>query len=144
VRACGEVSDLRGLTGHDHVCWVYDEISELVSIATEFLAEGLRSGEQVVSIGGHEGSDIARALRAQAELEQAARGAVSVTSLAAIYGPDDVVDPASQVSVYVDATRQALRAGFTGSAWSLTRRPFWAARRDMTRSPVTSTSSTAP
>jgi uncharacterized protein YbjT (DUF2867 family) len=52
MRSAGVVDGGQGLGSHDHLCWVYDDTAEMLTVAEEFLADGIRSGHRVGYIGG--------------------------------------------------------------------------------------------
>lgn len=101
MRTAGVIEDARGLGGHDHVCWAYQDPDDLRSQVREFLVEGLALGERVNYIAAGDIATLAAELRDLDGLEEALRrGAAQVTSLEATYPVNTVIEPIAQVQSY--------------------------------------------
>jgi hypothetical protein len=112
VRATGTVDEARGLGPGGHYCLAFDDRAEFRRQATAFLREGLEQGDRVLYVADGSAAELAEVA---AELGAGARpGGVEVVAVRSIYGADEVVDPATQVRTYADATSAALADGFTG------------------------------
>ncbi|WP_367127635.1 MEDS domain-containing protein [Saccharothrix sp. HUAS TT1] len=115
MRRSGLTDRVSGLGAHDHVCWHYRDGQEFRARAREFLADGLDRGLQVWYVAAGAVAELAEDLRGDDSLAAALRtGAARVVSLDATYPVGAVVEPASQVRAYADATAAALAAGFAG------------------------------
>ncbi|ANZ40430.1 hypothetical protein BBK82_34865 [Lentzea guizhouensis] len=115
MRRSGVVENVRGFGLHDHVCWRFDDRTQLRDRAAEFLADGLRLGQTVRYIGSGAVDRLREELAGTDVLRAALRdGTAQVTSLDDAYPVGTVIDPAAQVRAYAAATEQAVADGFTG------------------------------
>lgn len=114
-RAVGLTSDGCHFGDHDHICWAFEDRSDFVTRAIEFLADGLRRGLRVAYV--------APASPAALERELAPLGDVPglltdrrllIASLLQMYPSGSVIDPDHQVEEYRRAARTAVADGFRG------------------------------
>lgn len=123
ARECGALDSAAGLAPRGHVCWAFEGRAEYRARAVQYLRDGLAEGQWIEYVG----SGNAEALRAElAECDDLNRafetGAIAVNSVDEFYAfepetmddPDKVVDPDSAVLARMEATEQALAAGYTG------------------------------
>ncbi len=109
------VQGRRSSASHDHVCWSYASGAEFRCRAGEFLAEGLKQGQQVCYVGSGEPGALTATLRRLDGIEAAlASSAARVASLEAGYPTGAAIEPDDQVRVYSAATERALAAGYRG------------------------------
>jgi anti-anti-sigma regulatory factor len=114
VRLSGVTETAQGFGTHDHLCWVYDEPSELYAPVMDFLADGLAQGQRVCYVASGDTVQWSEYLRDLDKPNGARRkGAAQVLRLREVY-TDEVVEPARQMQTYAAATEDALAAGFTG------------------------------
>jgi anti-anti-sigma regulatory factor len=115
MRLPGVVDSARGLGARSHLCWRYEDHSEFVVRAQEFLSDGLAAGERACCIAPGDVAVLTGQLRELDGLDEAIdRGALRVESLDTLYPVGTTIDPAIQIRTYAAATRDALAAGFTG------------------------------
>jgi len=101
----------------DHICALYSTTPELAQIVGDFLAEGLRRGEQCWYVAsGEEAGDIAMALGALGIDTQAAllSGSLSLIGSDAAYAIRDGFDPEGTLGIFNAAIENAHVDGFTG------------------------------
>jgi anti-anti-sigma regulatory factor len=104
----------RRLGHHDHLCWPYHDLDDFVSVAVEFLADGVALGQRIAYIG--DGS--AEVLRTRiGDLDGIDdlldRGAATVQPVEGVYRAGGT-SPESQVASYRAATQAALEDGYQG------------------------------
>ncbi|MBB2936056.1 anti-anti-sigma regulatory factor [Amycolatopsis bartoniae] len=115
MRTSGVSTSGRGFGVHDHVCWSYDDHADFLARAVEFLTEGLHLGLRTAFVAPGAADELrAQLSRAEPLARALADGALTVESLDGVYGPDEVVDPETQVAAYAAATEAALAQGFRG------------------------------
>jgi two-component system, chemotaxis family, sensor kinase Cph1 len=105
------------LSPGDHVCALYRSKSELVGIASEFLAEGLQRSERCwyLPAADHPGSLRAALEDRGVDVQDATRrGALSILSSNAAYSVRGDFDPEETMAVFSSAIEQALTDGFNG------------------------------
>ncbi|GGU18480.1 MEDS domain-containing protein [Lentzea flava] len=113
MRTSGVTDVVVGLNPNDHLCWPFDDFAEFRARAAEFLADGLQLGQRACYVA--RGDDLATHLEAEPVLAEAVRdGRVDVVSLESRYRTSTTVTPEEQVEAYAEATRAAVRDGFTG------------------------------
>ncbi|HUR33956.1 MAG TPA: MEDS domain-containing protein [Vicinamibacterales bacterium] len=101
----------------NHACFVYRDISELVSVAVPFLASGLRNGERCWYISrGDEAGTLRTALHGAGVQVTTAerRGAFRLFGPENIYAALRPFSPEDMMGVFSDAIEEALHDGFTG------------------------------
>ncbi|SES16540.1 MEDS: MEthanogen/methylotroph, DcmR Sensory domain [Lentzea xinjiangensis] len=114
-RRSGFAGHGRGFGPHDHVCWRYRDEHDFHDRAREFLAEGLALGYRVCYVGTGDPDVLVEDLGGIDGIHEAlATGAAQVASLDTTYSVGAVVEPATQVRTYAEATDAALAAGFAG------------------------------
>ncbi|WP_307804099.1 MEDS domain-containing protein [Micromonospora echinofusca] len=102
-------------TPYGHICWGYDDPAAFDVRARSYLAEGLAVGEQVWFVAAGRPETLLERLRAVPGFPEALRrGAARIVPLTDAYRHDRIVDPATQVRAYAQATEAALAAGHTG------------------------------
>ncbi|GLY99438.1 MEDS domain-containing protein [Actinoplanes sp. NBRC 103695] len=84
---------------HEHVCFSYDDDSDLYARAQSFLADGAAAGCQLWWIG---------------DLPPPAGYVTTAVSISAAYPGNAVIDPEAQLRQYAKVTSAAVAAGFTG------------------------------
>lgn len=98
-----------------HVCWAYDERSQLLPAMREFIAEGVEFGHRVAYVAVGSDDDLRGDLATIDDLDDLVdAGALVLTSLTDIYGLDEVIDPRRQVKTYAGATERAVDDGYAG------------------------------
>ncbi|MCI4065163.1 MEDS domain-containing protein [Micromonospora sp. R77] len=108
-------SDVTLSGGSGHICWTYDDPTELDRRAVAFLAAGLAAGERVWLVADGTAETLTRRLERLPDLTGALRdGSVSIVPIRTAYPDGHVVDPEAQVRAYSAATDEALAAGHTG------------------------------
>jgi anti-anti-sigma regulatory factor len=113
MRTSGVTDVVVGMHPNDHLCWPFDDFAEFHSRAAEFLVDGLEQGQRVCYVA--RGDDLAAQLAAHPVLARALRdGRAEVVPLESRYRTSSTVTPDEQVSAYAEATRAAIRDGFTG------------------------------
>ena len=123
MRQAGVVDSARGLVSRSHVGWGYAGRLELRTRVWEYLLDGVAAGQRIEFVG----SGGAEALRAELagfadrdpNFGQGAvdRGSFRVALVDEVYafsGAGRVVDPGRSVTRRVEATEDALAAGYTG------------------------------
>ena len=89
--------------------------TELATVASGSLTQGLLAGQQVGYFGWGEGDELRSRLSAVPDLdEQIGRGAVLVTSLDEHFRRDMVPDPGARLVFWSEAVKRALDGGFSG------------------------------
>jgi anti-anti-sigma regulatory factor len=115
MRTSGVTDVVVGLHPNDHLCWPFDDFAEFRARAAEFLVDGLRLGQRVCYVARGDQAELAGHLESQPALAAALRdGRAEVISLETCYRTSTTVAPGDQVAAYAEATRAAVRAGFTG------------------------------
>jgi anti-anti-sigma regulatory factor len=115
VRAAGLLTDPAGAEHADHVCWVYDDDEDFVTIARRYLEEGLARGERLLYVGEPHPADLGTHEGPLADVEGLmARGALHVHDLREGYQGSGAFTPAEQLAFYDAATAAARAAGYTG------------------------------
>lgn len=115
VRLAGVTDAARGTGLHDHMCWSYEDRDELRHRVVEFLADGLRLGQQLYYVGGGRAELLMADLHGLDGLDPVMRaGGLQIRPIESMYGTDWVAEPDEQVRAYAAATEDALAAGFTG------------------------------
>lgn len=110
MRTSGVTDVVVGMNPNDHLCWPFDDFAEFRARAAEFLVDGLQQGQRVCYVA--RGDDLATHLESEPVLAEALRdGRAEVAGLQSRYQP---VTPEAQVEAYAEATRAAIRDGFTG------------------------------
>src|SRR5579859_8254196 len=109
MRSRGMRFECLRLRPHDHVGWAFSGPSEFDALAMAFLTEGAALGEQLMYVAPDPSPATARGLR-----DAFGAGTVQVASVAEVYGPSAMVDPAMQRATFATALAQALGNGFTG------------------------------
>lgn len=113
MRTSGVTDVVVGMHPNDHLCWPFDDFAEFRTRAAEFLVDGLRLGQRACYVA--RGDDLATHLEAEPVLAEALRdGRAEVIPLESRYRSNTTVTPEEQVSAYAEATRAAIRGGFTG------------------------------
>lgn len=101
----------------DHVCVVYSTPRELASVVADFLAEGLRRGEQCWYVAAAGESQAVRTALRRRRVDvtgHTRRGALSLVAGSQSYIVRGGFDPELTVQVFNDAIEQALKDGFRG------------------------------
>ena len=101
----------------DHICALYSTTPELARIVGDFLADGLRRGEQCWYVAsGDEGNDVAEALEALGLDTQAAMssGSLSLIGSDAAYAIRGGFDPEGTIGIFNAAIENANSDGFAG------------------------------
>jgi anti-anti-sigma regulatory factor len=115
MRLTGSVATAHGLGLHDHVCWSYDDPSDLRERALEFLGEGLEQGLRVCYVRSGSIDSLRVDLDGLANLDREIdRGAVGLVSVDDMYQADSIVNASGQVDIYRSYTEQALVDGYAG------------------------------
>jgi hypothetical protein len=115
VRACGETKGGGGFGAHDHICWPFDGLADLMPAVVEWLGEGLAMDLRVEFVADRPVTELRGVLGPLGDLDElTASGALRVTSLEALYGGTVAFDAERQVDAYAAATRAALADGFLG------------------------------
>ncbi len=115
VRGHGVIDSAGGFGHHDHACWPFDEPSEFVAAAVEFLADGLDGGQRLIYV--NEGTpeqlrhDLAD-LGGVSELERT--GALALCPVEAFCDPSAGVVSAQQLAFWDALVARAHAEGFTG------------------------------
>jgi hypothetical protein len=108
MRTSGVTDVVVGMNPNDHLCWPFDDFAEFRARAAEFLVDGLRQGQRVCYVA--RGDDLATHLESEPVLGEALRdGRAEVSGLESRHHT-----PEEQVAAYAEATRAAIRDGFTG------------------------------
>jgi hypothetical protein len=102
----------------DHACVIYSASTELTSVVTAYLYEGLRAGERCWYAGfsASELSGVRTALETMnvAVADAEARGALRLATADEIYLPDGTFNSERMLQNTENAIRGAVRDGFTG------------------------------
>jgi hypothetical protein len=101
----------------DHVCALYSTTLELAQEATEFLAEGLSSGERCWYVAAGSETDAIRIALRKRGIDvrgQTARGALRLISGDATYAVHGAFNPEETIEIFSDAIEQAYTDGFVG------------------------------
>ena len=94
---------------HDHVGWIYQGGSEFAALAGPYLSEGAALGEKLVYIAEEpDPRDLSQLFSVVDP------GAVQIASVAEIYGSDGIIDPPSQLALFMAVLADAKAAGYTG------------------------------
>jgi anti-anti-sigma regulatory factor len=113
MRSTGVVDSARGLGRHDHLCWGYEHHQDFRDEALVFVDEGLRQGQRILYTGENDLAGLRAELDGIVGLERLVDdGAVHLVPLLATY--EAVHAHEDQAQVYAAATRDAIRAGYTG------------------------------
>ena len=94
---------------HDHIGWVYSGLAELATLARPFLEEGASRRERLMLVTEDPFAPEFEALVSGIDPE-----ILQVASVADVYGPSGVVDPARQRTTFLGALEGAVGDGFTG------------------------------
>ena len=115
MRVHGRVGEVPEAGAGDHVCWVYDEDSDLDAAVGRFLTGGLARGERLLVVGeGMIETLSAATLPFGGTDALVARGALRTLTLAEAYDATGRFVPEQQLAFYEAATRQAIDDGYRG------------------------------
>jgi ABC-type transporter Mla MlaB component len=115
VRASGLLDDDAGVERADHVCWAHDDDASFEEAALRFLGEGLARGERLLWMGDGAEERLRRAGGPLGDVERLTeRGVLRVLSVGEGYTVAGTFCPDRQLAFYDDATRAALRDGYSG------------------------------
>ncbi len=115
MRAHGRVETVPDAGPADHVCWVYDDATDLDAAAGRFLAGGLARGERLLVVGDGMIETLHRnTLPFGGTDELLATGALQVLDLTGVHADTTRCTPEQQLAFYDAVTRQAVTDGFTG------------------------------
>jgi ABC-type transporter Mla MlaB component len=115
VRASGVLDRPAGVERGDHVCWAYDDDRAFEDAAVRFLADGLARGDRLLWVGDGAEDRLRRSSGPLADVDGlAARGALSVLSVAEGYAAAGPLTPDRQLAFYDAATRRAIGDGYRG------------------------------
>jgi len=109
MREHGTRFELVRMRPHDHIGWVFSGVDEFDALARPFLAEGASRGERLMYVAEDPGPDSLAGFA-----ETLAPGALSVASIAEVYGASGIVDAPSQRATFAGALDEALGEGYTG------------------------------
>lgn len=110
MRTSGVTDVVVGMHPNDHLCWPFDDFAEFRARAAEFLVDGLAQGQRVCYVA--RGDELATHLESEPVLAAALRdGRAEVVGLESHYR---TITPEVQVEAWAEATRAAIRDGFTG------------------------------
>ena len=102
-----------GLT--DHVCWIYDQPQDFVSLAVEFLREGLDRRERIIYMGAHPVAELESHLEPLGNPTRLIEaGRLRVLSSKDMYEAGGRFDPDEQVEAYRLLGEAALADGYEG------------------------------
>lgn len=109
MRRRGTCYEVIGMRPHDHIGWVFEGRSDFDLLARRFLSEGVARGEMLMLVAEEPDEAVVDGLEDLVEGK-----AVQVASIAEVYGPSGVVDPAGQRAVFSGVLDEALAAGYSG------------------------------
>jgi anti-anti-sigma factor len=99
----------------DHACWGYATDAERRSLATGWLADGLRLGQRALYVADGAAPALATELAALPDVDDAlAHGALVVQPATAVYDIGQPIDADRQLALYDGAVRQAIDDGYRG------------------------------
>lgn len=115
MRSYGVIASTQDLGVNDHLCWIYDGHGSFLNEAVQFLAEGVRLGQQIAYVGDHSLEQLRAHLAGLGDVDAlVASGQFSVLSIAAVYEPVRDADAVAQAEVYATAVANAMANGFDG------------------------------
>ena len=91
---------------HDHIGWTFAGPAGFAALARPFLAEGAARGERLMYVAADPDPAAVAGLGGPE--------AVTVASIAEVYGPSGIVDAAAQRATFAAALASALAAGYRG------------------------------
>lgn len=94
---------------HDHIGWIFDDLTEFDALAAPFLAEGAARGEWLMYIAADPAPDVESRLGTAV-----ASHGVHVASTADVYGRTGIVDPTSLLATFSAVFVDALANGCSG------------------------------
>lgn len=122
TRQNGTVDSVAGLVPYGHVCWAYDGRADFRTRAAEYLRDGIAAGQWIEYVGPGPHEELRAQLVGAGLADAVTSGHVAVNSVTEFYAFEPatradtelVVDPESAVLARVEATEQAVAAGYTG------------------------------
>ncbi len=103
-----------GLRPGDHVCWTFDDATDLSAVVLPYLDEGRQLGEHLLLMGASRPELLHTLASLPGRDEMLASGQLEVRATAEVYDPDRGLDPVEQVEAMRSAVDTALDRGGAG------------------------------